>query len=236
MGIDSAPRPAPGSQKRQSGQPPGPVVAAVPTGTVTPMDAHPSRSLDPTPTNPVAPTPAHLLATYTDVPWAPTPNTLEVLDLTQALGRGAPAVTGTRALGLEVTSVMVLLTDAAGDLLLTHVDSRGWDLPGGHREAGEECRQAALRELVEETGVDAAHVSALEVRAVQCLHVDGPAPCGYTYPHPDSAQVIFTATYAGARIPLRPDPTLECSAAEWVPVTQVRHRVGERTWVAVLDE
>ncbi|WP_412679289.1 NUDIX domain-containing protein [Brevibacillus centrosporus] len=37
-------------------------------------------------------------------------------------------------------------------ILLTNLNSRGWDLPGGHVEAGETAFDAMQMELWEETG------------------------------------------------------------------------------------
>jgi 8-oxo-dGTP diphosphatase len=53
----------------------------------------------------------------------------------------------------------VILVDPHGRLLLqlrdgnTHIDPHRWCLPGGDVEPGEEPERAALRELVEETGL-----------------------------------------------------------------------------------
>jgi predicted dehydrogenase/8-oxo-dGTP pyrophosphatase MutT (NUDIX family) len=53
---------------------------------------------------------------------------------------------------LPVTSACVLAT--AGDrLLLVDVHSRGWDLPGGHLDPGEDVGTALRRELLEEAGL-----------------------------------------------------------------------------------
>lgn len=47
----------------------------------------------------------------------------------------------------------VILARSGGKwLLCRHRDRRTWELPGGHREAGEEIDHAARRELFEETG------------------------------------------------------------------------------------
>ena len=47
-----------------------------------------------------------------------------------------------------------VVTNVAGDLLMIHLRGR-WDLPKGHIESGESSRAAALREVVEETGIRA---------------------------------------------------------------------------------
>lgn len=52
---------------------------------------------------------------------------------------------------LPVTAVKVYVFQD-NQLLLTNIANRGWDLPGGHIEAGETPERALIRELKEETG------------------------------------------------------------------------------------
>ena len=47
-----------------------------------------------------------------------------------------------------------VVTNVAGDLLMINLRGR-WDLPKGHVESGESSREAALREVEEETGIRA---------------------------------------------------------------------------------
>jgi 8-oxo-dGTP diphosphatase len=53
--------------------------------------------------------------------------------------------------GLPITSVRAYVL--VGQKLLLAKVPRGWDLPGGHIEAGEDPMDAVLREVHEETGV-----------------------------------------------------------------------------------
>ena len=40
------------------------------------------------------------------------------------------------------------------EYLLLHYDAGHWDFPKGNREAGETCKEAAVREIEEETGIN----------------------------------------------------------------------------------
>ncbi|KVE29274.1 NUDIX hydrolase [Burkholderia singularis] len=54
----------------------------------------------------------------------------------------------------RTVSCGVVLLDSAGRVLLAHAtDTTHWDIPKGQSEPGETEQQAALRELVEETGI-----------------------------------------------------------------------------------
>lgn len=88
-----------------------------------------------------------------------------------------------------VTCSFVLAFD--GDkLLLTKLNARGWDIPGGHIEAGETPEEAARRELFEETG---AHVNDLDFLGYEIIRLLGDEPEGYKYPYPDSYMVFYCA-------------------------------------------
>lgn len=54
----------------------------------------------------------------------------------------------------RTTSCGVVILDRAGRVLLAHAtETTHWDIPKGQSEPGETAQEAALRELVEETGI-----------------------------------------------------------------------------------
>lgn len=54
---------------------------------------------------------------------------------------------------------LVVVTHDGAVLLVFDSRRKHWELPGGMREPGETARQAAVRELREETGIDTADLS-----------------------------------------------------------------------------
>ena len=61
----------------------------------------------------------------------------------------------------------VIMAEEDGRWLISrHRDRATWEIPGGHREAGESIREAGVRELYEETGVTDADLTPVEVYSV----------------------------------------------------------------------
>ena len=81
-----------------------------------------------------------------------------------------------------------------------------WALPGGHVDAGEDTREAARRELAEETG--------LRLTALTCTGV-----YAETGRDPRGRYVDF-AYAARLEVPAAPTAGDDATAARWVPVTE----------------
>ena len=99
--------------------------------------------------------------------------------------------------------VGVIVVDPAGRILLERRSDNGWwGLPGGAIEAGESVRQAALREVREETG--------LEIRITGLLGVYS-EPAGRIVRYPDNGDVAhlvditLTAEIVSGELKLSPE-------------------------------
>lgn len=71
-----------------------------------------------------------------------------------------------QAVDSELTFAVIAARYEDKWLLCRHRDRQSWELPGGHREAGENIYQTALRELQEETGVTECQLEAVSAYGV----------------------------------------------------------------------
>ena len=138
---------------------------------------------------------------------------------------------------LWLPGVSVVVLDAGGRLLLTHrADTAEWAVPSGILEPGEQPGPAALRELREETGVEA--------ELVRVSSVDVSAPIHY--PNGDVAEyldVCFLARHIRGEGGVHDDENLAVGwfARDGLPAplaatsrARIDHalRAGEATWFA----
>lgn len=54
----------------------------------------------------------------------------------------------------HILAVAVMVINQENKLLLVNAYSRGWEFPGGYVEKGESIKEAAIREVKEESGID----------------------------------------------------------------------------------
>lgn len=169
---------------------------------------------------------ADVFAVRDDVYFAPRPNTAALV------GRSLVPTSA----AVPVTSACAVVHDRAGDVLLTFVTGRGYDLPGGHLDPGESPLDACVRELAEETGLRHAPTSAeSEPLAAIVIDVAAPRPDGYSYPYPRSQMWIFRFEVAQVRPVVAPLPGTECTHAQWFDPGEVRRVCTGRLWSPVLD-
>lgn len=109
------------------------------------------------------------------------------------------------------------------DVLLTRISERGfhagsWTLPGGGIDHGEAPREALVREVREECGVDCEVGEVLEVHDV---HFGGTAPSGR---HEDfhAVHLVFAATVPDGAEPRVTELDGTTDLAAWVPVADIR--------------
>lgn len=113
------------------------------------------------------------------------------------VGAAAPAAAVTSAFVMCRTPGFTLLARVSGA-------DRGWDVPGGHREPGEDPAATAVRELREETGFSLSE-SDLRVVGWQRISLFEAPPLGYRYPQV-SYQMFFGASVSRRRARCRVMP------------------------------
>jgi ADP-ribose pyrophosphatase YjhB (NUDIX family) len=109
----------------------------------------------------------------------------------------------------HVVTVMAFVPDGAGRVLLVKPNGRGWEMPGGRVEPGEDVVQAAVREVAEETGCD------VEVEAL--LGIDNRV----------SEPEILMVRFACRLLRGEPRPSDETPEVGWFAYDEARTMVAE---------
>src|SRR3954465_15958654 len=108
----------------------------------------------------------------------------------------------------HVVTVMSFVPDGDGRVLLVRPHGRGWEMPGGRVEPGEDVVQAAVREVAEETGCE------VEVEAL--LGVDNRVS------EPKMLMVRFRCRYLSGE----PRPSDETPEVGWFPYDEARAMIA----------
>lgn len=113
-----------------------------------------------------------------------------------------------------VPSVNVAVTNDAGEvLLIRRSDNDNWALPGGAVDLGESLTQAAVRETLEESGIDC------QVTGLSGIYTDPGHILLYTS-NGEARQefsIVLTARVAGGQ----PAASSETSEVRWVPQAEL---------------
>src|ERR1700733_5335019 len=109
-----------------------------------------------------------------------------------------------------VPSVNVVVASEAGEILLIRrSDNDNWALPGGAIDLGESAAQAAIRETLEETGIDC------EITGLVGIYTDPKHIILYT--SNGEARQEFSIVLTARPVGGRPTPSSESSEVRWVP-------------------
>lgn len=117
---------------------------------------------------------------------------------------------------VQVEAAGGVVEDSAGRKLMIRRNGR-WDLPKGHREAGEPLEACAAREAEEETGVRVAEVGELLCETVHCYNLYGRWEMKRTW--------WYRMRAAADVSELRPQGEEGIVAAEWVTDEEARRRI-----------
>src|SRR5579871_3737091 len=113
-----------------------------------------------------------------------------------------------------VPSVNVVVVNDAGEILLIRRSDNGnWALPGGAIDLGESVAQAAVRETLEETGIEC------EVTGIAGVYSDPRHVILYT--SDGEARQEFSIVLTARPLGGRPTPSSESSEVRWVPAPEV---------------
>jgi ADP-ribose pyrophosphatase YjhB (NUDIX family) len=121
-----------------------------------------------------------------------------------------------------VPSVNVVVTNAVSDILMIRrTDNGNWAVPGGAIDLGESVAQAAVRETLEESGIEC------EVTGIVGLYSDPRHVILYTSNGEvrQEFSIVLTARALGGQ----PTPSSESSEVRWVPVAEVSRYTMDRS-------
>lgn len=108
-----------------------------------------------------------------------------------------------------VPSVNSIVLNEQGEfLLICRTDNGNWSLPGGAMDLGESIRQAAIRETLEETGIES------EITGISGIYTNPNHVLEYT--SNGEVRQEFSVVFLAKAIGGEPTPSDESSQVHWV--------------------
>ena len=129
-------------------------------------------------------------------------------------------------------AAVVLVSDGARMLLVLNDSRQGWSPPGGKREPPETIRQAAVRELAEETGLVAAPEELWPVGYERITIPRGQARGIWSDLSPNYIAVFAAPVRVAEPVGPQAKDVLE---ARWVPFEDARAQCGHEPWWLVIE-
>src|ERR1700689_21586 len=126
-----------------------------------------------------------------------------------------------RANSLGPAVNVVVVNGAAEILLIRRTDNGNWALPGGAIDLGESVAQAAVRETLEESGIECA------VTGVVGIYSDPKHVILYT--SNGEARQEFSIVLTARPLAGQPTPSSESSEVRWVPASKILEYTMDRS-------
>jgi ADP-ribose pyrophosphatase YjhB (NUDIX family) len=121
-----------------------------------------------------------------------------------------------------VPSVNVVVVSNEGSILLIRrTDNGNWAVPGGAIDLGESVAQAAVRETLEESGIEC------EITGIVGIYSDPRHLILYT--SNGEVRQEFSIVLTARAVSGQPTPSTESSEVRWVPVSEVSGYTMDRS-------
>ena len=108
---------------------------------------------------------------------------------------------------------VVVVNDAGAILMIRRTDNGNWAVPGGAVDLGESVGQAAVRETLEESGIDC------EITGIAGIYSDPRHVILYT--SNGEVRQEFSIVLTARPLTGQPTPSSESSEVRWVPASEV---------------
>ena len=126
-----------------------------------------------------------------------------------------------RANSLVPSVNVVVVNDASEILLIRRTDNGNWAVPGGAVDLGESVAQAAVRETLEESGIECA------ITGIVGIYSDPRHVILYT--SNGEARQEFSIVLTARAVSGQPTPSSESSEVRWVPEAGLRGYTMDRS-------